>query len=747
MFWPQKFQEHDPRPLRHKSTNPVRRAPPTPARSPQANARGFLVSSAHWRGGFAAVAVFLIVVSIGATRTVDGVPRALPALARFLMHFPAPAVWMVSALGVGLFASRLLGVRSLGWQISLAIGVALSLFVDTFLGSIGFFGIAQRPGALAVVVLGMFLLWREYQPDSNAPAHGRIARTAGPWLAWTIAPAVGVLVLAVVSAPGWLWSTEFGGYDALSYHLELPREWLALGRIQTLHHNIYSSFPSFQEAANLHLMSLSTNAQSAALDAQILHGFMALAAACAVGRLAQTVHDRACGAHYKLDPFLPRVRSAVGWCAGGVFLGLPWIIVTGSLAYCEMPVLLFFAAALTVTLAFETTTLTRTFVALAILCAGAMGAKLTSGLFVVAPVAMLCTFGLIGRTRAVAIPPRALVKPLTIAMLVFLALLAPWWVRNAISTGSPIFPFFATLADALGISWLGHGTLSLEQLSVFERAHGALPASSWWEALCDQWLLVGLTQQGPVGEPWRPFWSILPWLALACAVVLIVRPSSRRVTLGLVAIVLLQAACWLLFTHAKGRFLIPTVVPLAVIASLASANLVRARALGCATLASLLSLWCTQPLVAYATDGPLIDGVYSPATGIGLEPLLSGTAGGDGLPAALARLPTTARVVSLGATNVFWWAMIPGYSTVWDSNPVAVALEQSGNDPDRTIGELRRAGFTHIVIDGSMLERWHRSGWLDPRISDTAVERLARRVRPLSQGGEVVLFELKEPEP
>ena len=59
-------------------------------------------------------------------------------------------------------------------------------------------------------------------------------------LLWTAAPAVAVLLVAACSAPGWLWASEFGGYDALSYHLQLPKEWLHLKKITTLDHNVYS---------------------------------------------------------------------------------------------------------------------------------------------------------------------------------------------------------------------------------------------------------------------------------------------------------------------------------------------------------------------------------------------------------------------------------------------------------------------------------------------------------------------------
>lgn len=696
-----------------------------PASSQTAKLRGAFFLW-RFRPGVIGLLILGAVFWVAGTHTVDGVPRAIPAAARFLVHAPAPTAWMLSAFGVGLFLSRMFGLRTLGWQVALALGVAALMSFDALLGALGFFGMTGSVGPMVALLPGVFWAWREYQPN-----HGPRG-ASGAWLAWTLAPAVAILCLAASTAPGWLWSTEFGGYDALSYHLQLPREWLALGRVETLAHNVYSTFPSFQESATLHLMALRANAHRAALDAQILHAFLALAAAACVGKLAQVCCDRAWAG--TTDLHRDGVRAAVCWSAAAIFLGLPWIIVTGSLAYNEMPMVLMFAAAAVVALSggvqFEPWALARTLAALALLCAAAMGAKLTAALFVVAPIAFIVTIELATRVRARELPLRAVVRGVAIAVLIAVAVLSPWWLRNAYMNGSPFFPLF------------GSGGLSVEQLDTFNGAHRAISASNWWKELCEQWLLAGLTEAGPAGEPWRPFWSVLPWISLACAIVLVIRRTTRRIALVLVAVVLIQIACWLLFTHAKGRFLIPTAVPLAVLASIAAANLVRAGWLGRTALCSLLLLWCTQPMLAYVTDGPLIDGAYSPATGIGIEPLLTGDAGGDGLPAVLARLGPKARVVSLGATNVFWWPVIPSYSTVWDTNPVALAFEVGGIDTELSLRELRRAGFTHLVIDETMLNRWTHSGWLDKRITPDAVDALVRTLKPICNTGGTVVFEL-----
>ena len=56
-----------------------------------------------------------------------------------------------------------------------------------------------------------------------------------------------MLVVAACAAPGWLWQTEFGGYDAMAYHLQLPREWFEQGRITTSTWNVYSAMPNYRD--------------------------------------------------------------------------------------------------------------------------------------------------------------------------------------------------------------------------------------------------------------------------------------------------------------------------------------------------------------------------------------------------------------------------------------------------------------------------------------------------------------------
>lgn len=721
-----------------------------PRNSPRASVRGFLFRGLFLGknrvAGALALGLLVVWIWIGGALTIDESPRGMAAILRFLIHLPGPLAWMLSALGLGVAAVKILALERMRWIFSLAIGCAAMLFIDAAAGALGFFGLqlfglagGQIPAAI-LLLPGIFSLWRNFDPnwtvalnsgksDGNNVANEK--STNGAWMAWTMTPALATLLLAAVTTPGWLWSTEFGGYDALSYHLQLPREWLALGRVQTLSHNIYSAFPSFVECAYLHVMAMRGSAFAGALDAQILHGLFTLVTAAMIADLAMACHDR-CGDTSHDLALARRIRTIVGWCAAALFLGLPWIIVTGSLAYDEMPMVLMLTAALWLIVSRTSDASKRGIItALAILCATAMGAKLTAALFVTAPVALLAIVWLACLIREGRATVQYAIRVIMIALIAGIVVLSPWWMRGAITSGSPFFPI------------VGSGGLSAIQAEIFHRAHGSIPASEWWNALHDQLFFAGLTATAPSAEPWRPFWSILPWMGVICGIVLIVRRKSRSIALQLLLVACVQVILWLLLTHAKGRFLIPTAIPLVVLFALVVANLERSRWLGRAALCSILAGWCMQPLLAYATDGPVIENRFTPATGIGLEPIFTGESGGDGLPSALYRLPTSARVVSLGGSAVFWWPMIPGYSTVWNENPVGRALASSGGDPEIAIADLRRAGWTHVVIDENMLRIWKKSGWLDSTITPEAVAAFTARLKPICATGGGALYPLQ----
>lgn len=686
-----------------------------------------------WLAGAALLAALMW---YGGTATLSGESRGADALLRVLMHLPGPAAWMLSALGLGVACVRLLRLGGVPWPVALALGCAALLTIDCAAGTLGVFSHAQsRIAAAVLLVPGCVLLWRSLALQRRGVTmclrlQTADAAPAGPWLLFASAPALAALLLAAAGTPGWIWSTEFGGYDAISYHLLLPREWIALGGIASLPHNIYSALPSFLESAFMHLMALQGGATAGALDAQVLHALFTIAAACMVGEIARLLLGR--------EP----------WTAAALLLGVPWVIVTGSLAYNEMAMLLLFAALLWgVLFAWEERPSRSWTLALALLAAAAIGVKMTAALFVVAPAALLWMWRAVRSQRGADRGAGPLVVSMCLAAFVGALVLSPWWLRTAAATGSPLFPA------------LGDGGLGEARAQVFHAAHGALPSADWLRALWSEFLAAGLGSppEGSApgaGAPWRPFWSVLPWMGTACACVLLASAQFRRRAFLLCVVLCVQVALWLLLTHAKGRFLLPTAVPLVLLVSMAfSLALPRAQTLAQrAVLCALLAAWCAQPLWCYVVDGPRIEidvggkkeGRLVAAEGIGIEKLFSGEVGEESLPFALRALPQDSRVVTLGANAVFWWPTVPTYASVWNEHPLIATLEATDSGMTATRAAMRARGWTHVVIDEVMLNVWRRSGWLDPRITPERVRALCLSLKPVRVEAGGSLFEVPD---
>lgn len=680
---------------------------------------------------------------------IAGTPgTALDPSGAWVAGLACACAWMASAFGLGR-ALRFLLFPAMGRDhpahagLTLGLGIAALLFVDATLGTIGAFGRGgvRQLVAWATLVPGILFLGN---PRATIAAQARSLRgLAAVPLAWCAMPALAVLAFAASLPPGVAWATEFGGYDALSYHLELPREWFMLGRVATLPHCVYSAFPNFVEAASLHLMTLIGQAapHGLALAPQLLHAIMGAAAAVATGGVAASLAG-------------PAARQA-SWAHSAGFallLGVPWVTVTASLAYDEMAVLLMAATAM---LAWHARdgggdsdvplgNSGATGIAIGLALGTAIGAKLTAAGMVAVPFA---TWAIVcGGTGGA----RARARSAAWAIATMAAVLAPWLARNAMDAGSPVFPFAGT-----GGGWLP------EQFARFAAGHSA-PAGLGFggrlAALWDHAFREGLGA-APDADPWLPQWGLAFWAGLAGIAALAVR--APRAALALVAMLVAQVAFWMLATHLKPRFLLPCAVPLcaataAALAPLATMGATRARRSACwGAAAALLVAWSLQPAWVLMLDPRMNDprGVVAnlPSIGATVMTIGRGTAAdaqaleaeGADLPLAWFanwRLPAGARLGCEGEADVYWMIDAPAWGTAWDGGPLARALREHPDDPAAAVEALRAGGLTHLAIGETTLARWKRAGWLDPALRPEAVRAVAARLRPVARttsGGTV----------
>ena len=196
-----------------------------------------------------ALAVFVGLCAIGLPPGVPSTAGIASGLYNLLLGGGIALAFVAAGAGLGLLiAERCRGWLAAGPAIAIATGCALQLWLAHLLGWSGIW--KAGPAVALAASLGLLipgwaaLAWHVFR------AVGRRERAPATHPLWIMAaPSVAVMLAAAMSPPGLFWSSEFGGFDSLSYHLPLAVEWAAQGRVQPVEHNVYSFLPSYVEAA------------------------------------------------------------------------------------------------------------------------------------------------------------------------------------------------------------------------------------------------------------------------------------------------------------------------------------------------------------------------------------------------------------------------------------------------------------------------------------------------------------------
>lgn len=714
----------------------------------------------HLDAALGAVFATATILVLGALVPAGSAANGMAAIGLLLERGWPAGLWVLAAAGLGSVLTRFLPDREAAGSLRVALGVAGLVVVDLVLGGLGLLGRGHEVVAWTIILVpaSLALVDGFLRPRGSEPPPDRFR------LAIPIGIAIGVLLLASTSTPGWLWGTEFGGYDALSYHLQLPREWWFAGGLVETPHNAYGYLPGGVSAAFLHLMTLVGDPADAAVSCQVLVALLTIAAADTTATLAAAWWSRS-------DDDVSTTRARLVMLA---LLSTPWVVVTGSLAYDEAAVMLGGAAALAIALQAARADANvrldlRIGIALGLTLGLTILAKASSGVLVVIPVAI---------AAAIMIPPRRWPAIVAGTAIAGIACCLPWLVRNADWTGNPVFPF------ATGV--FGPGDWTAEQIARFAAGHDSPGIVGGASALVQEFLLDDLVGTLPAGEPWRPQWWWLPIGGLAAlGITLAVKAGDdpdhqarRRRGLAMLATVVAALVCWALFTHAKARFLLAIAPLLAAAVGVAWCVVAeRRRTVGLA-LASAAWLAPIAPVVMFATER---DG--SPGAAIGADEAFDGrlearmiaeadprTAArlrAEASPAFIVRdLGPEARVLLVGVANPFHLFMQPidatdgaagagaasrvAYTTVWTRGPLEHAFDGTTDAaPDlaatAVVESLRDQGFTHLLIAPTMLEVWSASGWLDPALDPARIAALetvagVRTAHRFGDGG--VLLEL-----
>lgn len=499
--------------------------------------------------------VFLGLSTLGLVPGVSGLVGLAAAVFSLLAGGGLAAAYLASGAGLGLLVtwplrrSTLATGRSPRPVLLVCIGCAAQLWLAHIAGWLGLFAFGPL-AAIGILVPGwVALAWRLI-----VLVRGQ-ERAAALHPLWMLAAApLAVALVAAASPPGWLWGSEFGGFDSLSYHLPVALEWASAGKVTPLLHNVYSFLPSYVEAAytQVHVAlgggkpaegadGLRTGLfafEGAGLIAcQYLSvGYLVLAAGATAGVVAPLAQETAGAAKTTADGMVGKIA---GVAAGAVVLCVPWSVVVGSLAYNETAVMMCLAAAMLAALDRGLSVQAR-----GTLCGVLVGVACGSK-----PTAMFLAGPVVALLLAVRVPRRDWLKLSMWGVIAGTVAFLPPLVRNAIAShGNPIFP------AATGLFGLGHWTA--EQAAVFAASHKE--SAPLMERLG---MLLGTVSGGdgqPRGMLHRQF-SILWPLAAVCAVLAMRQRALRGAVLALVGGVAAAMVWWLVASHCQSRFLVPLV--------------------------------------------------------------------------------------------------------------------------------------------------------------------------------------------
>lgn len=667
----------------------------------------------RWLGGTLLAVTTLALMALIAGPYTPAVLGTLAAYLTFVLCVLLPA----GVLGWAATAPLAASLDRCGWPVGyrLILAVALGLgFLSLGMLLLGSAGLLHHGIPLALPILAAAL--------GFFPVLESLRRSDGAWLRQRVVPyplllaacvPVALLLVAVTFPVGALWNSEGRGYDVMLYHLQLPREYLLVNSTAPLQHNVYSFLPANMEMLYTLLLALvqagfGPGAHLHGIYAgQLLHACLTILAAAAVA-----LAPLRCGALARVVAFT-------------LVLGIPWTLVVGSLAYNDGAVLLYGALAIGLALLPFSG---RQMITIGVLLGLAVGCKMTAGVMLALPVA-----GLLALHRRW----RGLLVVGAVAVVLYL----PWAARAMVYTqgpgqvGNPLFPIAANV--------LGRGHWSPEQVERWNRGHspqqrivqadgtvvhvplglGGRLAALVHETLLDPqwspglWRLARWAQDHDMAEAPVPLWTRIGLLWLAVPLVLLLAATRSLAAWQLLLVLALQVAGWLFCTHLQARFLLPAIIPMALLFGLAAERFIIPRAVivGIVALQAALCAFLLLPETRLFAGGP-------PGLRIGqfyFFPAEWSTIPGAFPESTVEHLKTYLIGPPMG-TPLYLEGRL-GYNSVWDTNAWAEQLRCS---PAHGMAWLRQQGYNFVVIDWNEVTRLRSTYGFDPLFTPDLVHSL-----------------------
>lgn len=314
------------------------------------------------------------------------------------------------ALGLGLgLQARLKGLFQ-ALDPALALGASIALGLGLLGTAVFFFGLV--PGGLRIapwfsIAIGLVGWAMAFQ--SKMALQVKLPSGLG-----VLAP-VAIALAGLFSLIGALAPPTMMEWDSLAYHLAVPKIWIAQGQavpISFIHH---SHFPFAVD--NLYALGLQWGGEPGAKAFSLV---FLLAGALAIFGLARS-----------------RFGSTAGWCASLAWVSVPTVLWESGTAYIDVAHGLFAGLGALVFLDGILNENGRSRLILGGLLLGlAAGSKYTGLQSIFAVVLVSAVLGL---RMAQA---KANFKSAGMALILAIGIASPWYIRNAVVTGNPVYPFF-----------------------------------------------------------------------------------------------------------------------------------------------------------------------------------------------------------------------------------------------------------------------------------------------------------------
>jgi len=516
---------------------------------------------------------------------------------------------------------------------------------------------------------------------------GDIARTAG-WGALSLVVTGQILALVAALAPP-------TAKDTLLYHYALPKAWIAAGRAIEIPYNIAGYYPLGVEMHAVWAMLL-----GAPLGARVAEAAAGATLFLFAPLLVMTVYGWA------------RERGADRVWAATAALVIAWIpsaYEVAASAYVDLALAGYTALAVR---AFGRWWVSGQPGQLAWVTAGIGGAlsiKLSAA-FLLLPLALLGLLHALGagsQDREAARPTTALTAAGVLGALALgVTLAAPWYVRNWIRTGSPLFPFYLEIWPAQAPGWdLERSRLYETLFSLYGDVRG--PLDYLWSPIR---LAVAAQPDQPAfydGVLGIVFVLALPLLAWAL--------WRRHLDVELRLAVLISAGLFVfwLFSSQQLRYLLPAAAGLAVAIAVAGSRLDRG---------------LSRPLCGLVVAGAALGLPVVLAWFLALDPARV-VLGGEPRDAFLARrldyypyyqvvnrdLPPTATVWLIDMRRDTYHLDRPAFSDFIFEDYTLTRYVRTATSVDEIRARVRADGITHLLVRHDILLDYERSPIVDER--------------------------------